>query len=232
MNEAAVVTFTAASLMGLGFGAGPCSVACLPFLGPVFLGSPTGIRHSWRLLLPFSLGRVTGYSLLGILAGLLGAGITSKLDSSASHMIQGGAILLVAFGLFWRRQRNSSCGHHGDRSRIEIESIVGQKKPEQAALPTGLFFMGAGMALNPCIPLSTLLLAAAATGNGIAGGMLGLGFGLGAALVPALLFGIGFAHFSSEIRQHLGKWLPRVEQGGIALLLVLGIGTITGWINL
>ena len=29
--------FGAAFLMGLAFGAGPCNIACLPYLGPVFL---------------------------------------------------------------------------------------------------------------------------------------------------------------------------------------------------
>ncbi len=30
--------FSAAMIMGLAFGAGPCNITCLPYLGPVFLG--------------------------------------------------------------------------------------------------------------------------------------------------------------------------------------------------
>ena len=61
-GAAATLTFGAALLLGLGFGAGPCNIACLPFLGPVFVASGGGVRRAWRVLLPFSLGRLTGYA--------------------------------------------------------------------------------------------------------------------------------------------------------------------------
>jgi sulfite exporter TauE/SafE len=66
--EPVVLSFGAALLLGLGYGAGPCNIACLPYLGPVFAATEGGIRGAWRTLLPFSLGRITGYALLGGLA--------------------------------------------------------------------------------------------------------------------------------------------------------------------
>ena len=66
------LSFGAALLLGLSFGSGPCNIACLPYLGPVFLTNSEGVRGSWRTLLPFSLGRLTGYALLGTVAGAAG----------------------------------------------------------------------------------------------------------------------------------------------------------------
>jgi sulfite exporter TauE/SafE len=232
VTEAVTLTFAAAVLLGLSFGAGPCNIACLPYLGPVFLGSDTRISSSWRIILPFSLGRISGYSLLGMLAGLLGAGIENGLDSGGTRLIQGGAILLVAFALLLRRTRGKTCQPRSNGVPVEFSSTTGIPRGPATTLPAGLFLVGAGMALNPCIPLTTIILAAAATGSALSGALLGLAFGLGAAALPALLFGIGVAHLSSEIRHHLTHWLPRLEQGSIALLIVLGVGTVTGWITL
>jgi sulfite exporter TauE/SafE len=232
VTETITLTFAAALLLGLSFGAGPCNIACLPYLGPVFLGSNSSISSSWRIILPFSLGRISGYSLLGLLAGMVGAGIENGLDSGGTRLIQGGAILLVAFALLIRRQKGDTCKPPGNGVPVEFSSTTGISRGPDPSLPAGLFLVGAGMALNPCIPLTTIILAAAATGSGLSGALLGLAFGLGAALLPALLFGIGVAHLSREIRHHLTHWLPRLEQGSIALLFVLGVGTVTGWITL
>ena len=59
-------------MLGFSYGSGPCNIACLPYLGPVLMNSSEGIRGAWRTLLPFSLGRLSGYVLLGSGAGALG----------------------------------------------------------------------------------------------------------------------------------------------------------------
>ncbi len=91
--------------------------------------------------------------------------------------------------------------------------------------------MGTGMALNPCAPLSTVILAAATTASALAGFSLGLGFGLGAVIVPTLTFSLGVAHFGSQVREHLGQWRPALENASVGLLLLLGTGTALGWIT-
>ncbi|MCU7817843.1 MAG: sulfite exporter TauE/SafE family protein [gamma proteobacterium symbiont of Lucinoma myriamae] len=73
--------FSAAMIMGLAFGAGPCNITCLPYLGPVFLGQEkTNIRSSWKTIVPFSLGRLTGYTLLGAIAGSFGLAATTWIE--------------------------------------------------------------------------------------------------------------------------------------------------------
>jgi sulfite exporter TauE/SafE len=66
--------------------------------------------------------------------------------------------------------------------------------------------MGMGMALNPCAPLTTVILASATTASIYAGLSLGIGFGLGAVAIPTLIFTFGVAHFGTKIRTSLNHY--------------------------
>lgn len=90
--------------------------------------------------------------------------------------------------------------------------------------------MGLGMALNPCAPLSTIILASATAASLTAGLSLGIGFGLGAVIIPTLIFAFGVAHFGMQIRQQIGDRRIALENLSVALLVLMGIGTATGWI--
>ena len=98
-------------------------------------------------------------------------------------------------------------------------------------MPGSLFVMGMGMALNPCAPLSTIILASATSASIFTGFSLGLGFGLGAALIPGLVFAFGVARLGSQIREHLNHWRAPLEGGSIGLLILMGVGTALGWIT-
>ena len=228
--EPVTLSFSAALLLGLSFGSGPCNIACLPYLGPVFMTSSEGIRGSWRTLLPFSLGRLTGYALLGAGAGVAGLFVQYWIAGPWVRWLLGAATVLVALSIL-RRQRctPAACGHPQDKKTVEVE-ITGKPGPHKAMLPGGLFLMGTGMALNPCVPLTTVILAAATTASALAGLSLGLGFGLGAVILPTLIFALGVAHFGSQVREHLGQWQPTLENASVGLLLLLGTGTALGWI--
>ena len=84
--EAATLGIGAAMLMGLAFGAGPCNITCLPYLGPVLMGS----NGSWRIVVPFSAGRLFSYAIVGAVAGgdgrdLHATGASGNLDR-AGHL--------------------------------------------------------------------------------------------------------------------------------------------------
>jgi len=221
--EPVTLTLSAAAVLGFSFGAGPCNVSCLPYLGPVFLGSSAGSR-AWRLILPFSAGRLVGYALLGLVAGSLGENIAGFLDTGVLRWLLALGTLLVGVHLFWRAGTRSCGAHAGNRGTQNV------MLPGQEPLPGGLFLMGAGMALNPCAPLSIILLAAATAASASWGLGLGLSFGVGAVMVPALVFGFGIAYLGQEIRQHLNNWLPLLEKGAALLLIILGLLTAAGWI--
>ena len=224
--EPVTLSFGAALLLGLSFGAGPCNIACLPYLGPVFTASGQGIRDSWRTLLPFSLGRLCGYALLGGAAGWAGVLVQDWVQSPWVRWLLGGATILVALSILFRKNRHACSPKKPRQQQVRFEPTPG--KP---LLPGGLFLMGTGMALNPCAPLTTVILAAATTASSLAGLSLGICFGLGAVLVPTLIFTFGIAHFSKQLQLHLGRWRGALETSSVGLLILMGIGTASGWIT-
>ncbi len=217
--EPVVLSFSAVLLAGLVFGAGPCNITCLPYLGPVMLAD----GGAWRVVLPFSLGRLSGYAALGTVAGSLGEVIVSHLETGPVGLLLGGASIFLGI-LLWRRAGKGGCGVAPNSD----EAVI---RPVRRARAGGLFAMGAGMALNPCAPLGTVLLAAAFSGSAWDGLSLGLAFGLGAVLLPTLLFGLLVAQFAAQARAHLLKWQGRLERGAGALLITLGLLTAAGWIH-
>ena len=226
------LTLPAALLTGLAFGAGPCNVTCLPYLGPVFLQGQ-GVKHSWRVLLPFTLGRLSGYTLLGLIAGTAGQAITELLQSSIAGWILGTAAILVGLKLL-RHSSTTSCSSHEVKqpthSTVQFVNTE-TNHGHHTSMPGSLFVMGAGMALNPCLPLTAILTAAAASGSMLTGISLGLAFGMGAVLIPTFVFGLLIAHFGTELKQHLGNWSSHITKSGASLLIILGIATILGWVQ-
>ncbi|GAB6043391.1 urease accessory protein UreH domain-containing protein [Endothiovibrio diazotrophicus] len=220
MNEP--LTLAGALLLGLSFGAGPCNVSCLPFLGPVFLARGGGVRTAAGVVLPFSAGRLSGYSLLGLVAGWLGENIAPWVASGALRLVAGGAAVAVGL-LLWHRAGRGACGAGAAGERPLL--------PVRRALPGGLFLMGLGMALNPCAPLGIVLVAAATTASAAAGLTLGAGFGIGAVVVPALLFGYGVAHLGGQLKRQLAHWRRPLERASAALLILLGVATAFGWVS-
>lgn len=227
--EPVVLSSTAALLLGLSFGAGPCNIACLPYLGPVFLARD-GKRHSpWRTVLPFSAGRITGYSLLGTGAGWAGLMVQDWIAEPWVKWVLGSATIMVGISLLWMGRREKACRQ---RDRVSPQEVPFSLNP-RASVPVsgGLFAMGLGMAFNPCAPLTTVVLASATSASALNGLFLGAGFGLGAVVIPALIFGYGIARFGEQIRLHLSTWRRPLESTSAGFLILLGGATAAGWIT-
>jgi len=202
--------------LGLVFGMGPCLLACMPYLGPVFLNSDAGARQSWRLLLPVSLGRLTGYVGFGLASGLAGQAMGEAVGAETVAVVLGLAALLVGLALL--RARGAGCAAPGrDQPLRRLDG-----RPGTPLMPGGLYLMGLAMALTPCAPLGLVLVAAAALASPVGGALLGLAFGLGALLVPNLVYGLGLAYFGRRLREQLGPWRARIELISAALLILTG----------
>ncbi len=221
-----VVSLPMAMLLGLVYGLGPCLVACLPYLGPVFLARDFSWRRSWQVVLPLSAGRLLGYASFGALAGWVGHHVNEgSAASPVLHTVVGAAALMMGLALFW--QRPPACA----APRQPMPDGVPMRRFEMGAtprplLPGGLFLMGVGMALTPCGPLSTVLFSAAASGQALGGLLLGLGFGLGAIVVPSVVYGLGVAYFGARLREQLGPWRSRIERLSAGMLILVGINQI------
>lgn len=231
--EPVVLSFGSALLLGLGYGSGPCNIACLPYLGPVFAATDGGIRSAWRTLLPFSLGRVSGYALLGALAGGFGLVVEDWLAGPWVRWLLGGATLLAGLSILLGRRR-AACARRCATSptrRLEVDFDRDAATPGARALPGSLYLMGMGMALNPCAPLMTVMLAAATAASVATGLSLGGGFALGAVMLPTLIFAFGAAHFGQQLRHHLARHRIALENTSVALLMTTGAATALGWIT-
>jgi cytochrome c biogenesis protein CcdA len=229
--ETLTLSFSAALLMGLAFGAGPCNVTCLPFLGPVFLRESSGGGTDWQTILPFSLGRLTSYSLLGAIAGSFGYAATKWIEDGPAAQILGVATIIIGVLMMRRTGAKKAC--RGRSEKPESESVV-QLTPQKPRplFSLSLFGMGAGMALNPCVPLATVLTVSAAMATPADGLLLGLAFGLGAVAIPTLLFGFAVAYFGAQIRYHLSQWSGRLEQVAGGMLVLLGTITVLGLVQI
>lgn len=205
--------------LGLVFGMGPCLLACMPYLGPVFLNSDGGVRQSWRLLVPVSLGRLTGYVGFGAASGLAGRAMTEAVGDGTVGVLLGLAALLVGAAL-WRARGAGRCAAAAPGQPQPLRRLDG--RTGTPLMPGGLYLMGLAMALTPCAPLGLVLVAAAALASAGGGALLGLAFGGGAVLVPGLVYGLGLAYFGRRLREQLGPWRPRIEALSAALLILTG----------
>jgi thiol:disulfide interchange protein DsbD len=157
---------------------------------------------------------LSAYTGFGLAAALAGHFASEEISPKLVSILSGGGTLLVGVSLFLRR-KNTTCAK---------ESCAA--KP---MMPGGLFLMGYAMALSPCGPLTAILLAAAATQNAITGASLGLAFGLGAILAPALVFGIGVSYASQQLREMLGESRRYAELASASLLSASGLFNLLRW---
>lgn len=221
---AAQIGLPMAFTLGFAFGMGPCLLACLPYLGTVFLNSDGGVRQSWRVLLPVALGRLTGYVGFGFASGWLGQVASERIASGQIRLALGAAALLVGAALFWRvAAGRGQCAQPAPTSqpllRLDARPVAA---PPKTLMPGGLYLMGLSMALTPCAPLGVVLVAATALASAQTGALLGLAFGLGAVLVPSLVYGLGAAYFGKRLRQQLGPWRDRIQMLSAGLLMLTG----------
>lgn len=229
--EPTTLGFGAVLLTGLLFGAGPCNITCLPYLGPVFLAQEGGLRHSLATVVPFSLGRLAGYATLGAVAGYAGQAATGWLEQGPASWLLGTAAVVLGVSLIRRAGRGVACAASQGPSG-EVQVAVDSLRPATTrSLPLGLFGLGLGMAFNPCVPLGSVLAVSAAAADPLLGLGLGLAFGLGAVAIPTLLFGVVVAQFGAQVRQHLLQWRQTLERAAGSMMIMMGMLTAVGWIQ-
>ncbi|MGD9367653.1 MAG: sulfite exporter TauE/SafE family protein [Desulfobacteraceae bacterium] len=221
--EQTLLTLPMAMLLGLVFGMGSCTIACLPYLGPVFIAAEGGVRRSWRIILPFSLGRLGSYAALATIAGLSGQFLG---DGAAGHKLRwlmGAAAILLGVAILLRRPGGERCTPC-NQARPSLRNV--RARSVGTMMPGGLFLLGAGMALSPCAPLGSVLFSAAACASAWHGLWLGLGFGLGAIVIPTIFYGIGFAWFGGRLRERLHNSHRHIVRLSAALLILTGTGNL------
>lgn len=219
-----VVGLPMALALGLAYGLGPCLVSCLPYLGPVFLARDFSLRRSWRVVLPLSAGRLVGYGSFGLVAGLAGNVMKDGAAAPTVRLVVGAAALMMGLALLWRRPACAGGARSG--SAVPLRRIDVRADEPRSLLPGGLFLMGIGMALTPCAPLGVVLFSATASASALHGMALGMTFGLGAIVVPGIVYGVGAAYLGGRLREELGNWRPAMERIAAGLLILVGLSNL------
>ena len=189
-------------LLGLSLGLTACTITCLPFMGTWVLAREGSA--AWADTLAFLAGRVSAYTVLGMVAGMAGAWLAATLKGGVGHLAIGLASIAAGIWLL-AGPKQPGCGVRGKADRLSP------------------FSLGFSLSLVPCAPLASLLAFSAQAGSAPLGAGYGLVFGLGAAVTPLLLVLPLLGRFGEHLRQDralLGIWLRR---GAALVLVALGL---------
>lgn len=169
----------AMALAGL-LGSGHCLAMCGGIAGA--LGLAAAAHPTWQRVLLFNGGRVLGYALLGLVAGLLSAGLGTLTGFIWLRLAAGLLLILLGLQLLTDRPLLAPLERLGARfwRRIAPRAGPGFVGGSRA----GMLALGMLWALLPCGLVYTALAAALTSGGALPGAATTLAFGLGT--LPAM----------------------------------------------
>jgi thiol:disulfide interchange protein DsbD len=207
-------------LLGLGLAFTPCVLPMVPILSSIIVGEGGQVRRSrgFILSLAYSLGMAIVYTLLGVVAGLVGEGLAAALQNP--WVLGGFALLMVAMALsmfgFYELQMPGSV-----QSRLADAS--GRQKSGKLA---GVFAMGAISALivGPCVaaPLAGALVYISQTRDVLVGGAALFAMAIGMS-VPLLLVGVS----AGSLLPRAGTWMEAVKRFFGVLMLAMALWMVS-----
>ena len=219
-----VIGLPMALSLGLMYGLGPCLVSCLPYMAPVFMARDFGLKRSWQVVLPLAVGRMAGYVSMGLAAGLFGHVFKDGVAAPTVRLVVGCSAVMIGIALLWRRP---ACAASASTDGVAVPlKRLGTRSEPRTLLPGGLFLMGLSMALTPCAPMGVVLFSSVASGSPVQGAMLGGAFGLGAIVVPSIVFGIGLAYLGQQLRVQLARSRTMIERLAAGMLIFVGLANL------
>ncbi|MGL4575909.1 MAG: protein-disulfide reductase DsbD [Burkholderiaceae bacterium] len=198
----------------------PCVLPMVPILSSIIVGEGKGITkmRGFSLSLAYVLGMALVYTGVGVVAGLIGEGLTAALQNP--WVLGTFAILLVilSFSMF---------GYY----ELQLPAFLRDKLndaqgKQQGGKFAGVFVMGALSAIivGPCVsaPLAGILTFIAQTKDAAFGGtvLFAMAMGMG---VPLLLVGIG----AGSVLPRAGMWMESVKKFFGVLLVGTAIWMIS-----
>lgn len=198
------------------------SFHCIGMCGPIALALPVG-RYSWAGkvagILLYNLGRMTTYSLLGLVFGLIGRGFSMMgLQQVLSVML--GVLIIAAVvlptGFMARVERSASDIPLLGSVKSSIQSLF--RRPGFSSF----YLIGVLNGLLPCGFVYMALPMAMAVGTAGQGALFMAAFGAGT--IPAMMV-VSFSHslFSTAFRSRVRQVMPVFMFVLGALLIVRGL---------
>ncbi len=220
-------------------GAAGSAMHCVPMCGGFVLGQvsqrlqrvPMAHLCEWRrlqsgLLLPYHLGRLTTYAMLGALAAT-SATIAARapwLAGLSSVLLMFAAALFLAHAAY--RLLPAAAGLGPTKAPAFLARLIGRlTRRLDRNRPASGYLLGLALGLLPCGFLYGALIAAAASAGPARGATAMLAFGCGT--LPALMI-VGIAGHAAGARwQHLAAWVaPPVLVINALLLLGLAVRSL------
>lgn len=208
MGNELVLLYPGSFMLGLTSGLTVCSWSCLPYIGPYIIGSKTGFSSGVRAVLMFSLGKLISYALLGALAGYLGNKVLEYSRSGLASTVLALLIIWLGDTLFFK----TKCRNGKATSKIQHDTYL---------LP--LLFLGITAGMAPCLPLSGVLLSAAASHSVIKGFWTTILFGMGTTISPLIIIGGMMGWFSGGLSRKIPQYSPLFQKICGLILVSLGI---------
>ena len=167
-------------IIGLTVSFGPCLLFCSPLILPYIAATKKGWREGLKSVLIFTLSRLVAYTILGLLAGLLGRLLTEKLHRFDYWLFILGGLFVALLGIlivFGKDPQRRLCQV---LRRCTVDSETG-----------GLILFGLTVGLLPCLPLLGVLTYIALRATSFwQGALYGFSFGVGQLVSPLILFGV------------------------------------------
>ena len=208
-----------ALVLGL-LGGGHCLGMCGGLMGALIMAIPPEQRGKrLRLLIAYNLGRISSYTLAGLLIGLAGWAVASSPAAMVLRVVA--ALLLISMGLYL-------AGWWSGLTRVEaigkglwrhIQPVASRLMPV-TSLPRALL-LGALWGWLPCGLVYSTLLWAASQGDALDSALLMLAFGVGT--LPVLIAtGLAAERLTALLRKR------GVRVAGGVLVILFGLWTLPG----
>lgn len=213
------MTLLSLFLVALSYGATACMLTCMPLLSPILLANSATRQQSLKVLLPISLGRISGYIVLSLIA-FAGSSLLKNIiaDKTLIGYLLGGLTLVLAVRLWFSLKAGSSCC---------------SATPQQTSQGNfALFFTGLLLSMSLCAPVITMMTLSATTPSIAWAISYGAIFGLGATLLWFLFFSVVLTAILKESLVHLSRYRGFLQHAAPILLAGVGIAIIQGWIYL
>lgn len=205
-------------IVALSYGATACMFTCMPIVSPILLANGATREASLRALLPLTLGRISGYVSLALVAYCGSFFIKSLIrDTQMMGYLLGSVTLFMAFRLWHEAKRSASC--------------CASKTPSRKGT-FSLYLSGVFLSMSICAPVVTMMTLSAASSSWYGALTYGLIFALGASFLWFLFFSVVLTKILQESLVHLGTYRTFLRHTAPIFLGLVGIAIFNGWIHL
>lgn len=207
-------------LLGLGLAFTPCVLPMVPILSSIIVGEGVGVsRHRGLVLsLSYSFGMALVYTTLGIVAGLLGEGLSATLQNPWVLGMFGLLMVGLSLSMFNVYQLQVPAALQN-----KLSHFFGRQRSGKL---TGVFIMGAisGLIVGPCVaaPLASALLYISQTRDVFIGGVALFSMAMGMS-VPLILVGLS----AGSLLPRAGRWMESVKQLFGVLMLAMALWLVS-----